>query len=413
MAETTEPTDGIDPQTHHGERPFGAPGGAVFTARRRAMSTTKHAEEWLSAGKLRLPIQVLVALLLAATIGGQGSPAEPSLQGQGTLKVMTYNMYVGTGYSGLTDPDYGSFLQAATNVVLEVRASDPEGRAQAIGRQIAATMPHLVSLQEVATLSTGPTKENLTVEFDSLQLLLDGLAGLGVQYTPVASITHWDATVPGTLGFLRGTWRVVIIARADLQLEDFSYANVQAATWAPTLTVPLPALDGRADECPVALRPSDGACRMPFRRGWVSADVKYRGKQFRIVGAHLDSASHLLEIPQGVELLNGPANTSLPVVVAADLNADCSNPGDPTYATCENFRIAGFIDAWTAANPYEPGYTKHLPTLTLRSDYVMVRGRYGVQSAVLVGEEAGDMTAGGLWPSDHCGVVARLRLAVE
>ncbi len=367
-----------------------------------------HGRRWLT--RVRLPIQVLLALVLAVTVAAQNRPAEPSLQGGGSLKVMTYNMYVGTEYVGLTDPIYANFLQAVTNGILEVRASDPPGRAQAIARQIAATMPHLVSLQEVATWSTGPTKDNLTVEFDYLQLLLDALAAQGVQYTPVASLTSWDATVPSTFGFVRNTWRVVIIARADLKPEDFSYTNFQAATWTATLVVPLPALKGRPDDCPVPLRPSDLACRMPFRRGWVSTDVSYRGKQFRIIGAHLDSASALLEIPQGLQLLNGPANTALPVVVAADLNADCSNPSDPTYPTCDNFRNAGFIDAWTAANPFEPGFTKFLPVMTKGSDYVMVRGRFRVQAAVLVGEEVGDMTpTTGLWPSDHCGVVARLQ----
>ncbi len=324
---------------------------------------------------------------------------------------MTYNMYVGTEYVGVTDPNYTNFLQAMTNLILDVRASDPAGRAQAIARQIAATRPHLVSLQEVATWSTGPTKGNLTVEFDYLQLLLDALAAQGVQYTPVASLTHFDVTLPSSTGFGRNTWRVVILARADLKPEDFSFTNVQAATWSVplTLVVRLRALDGRADDCPVPLRPSDLACRMPFPRGWVSADVTYRGKQFRIIGAHLDSASALLEIPQGLELLNGPANTALPVIVAADLNADCSNPSDPTYPTCDNFRNAGFIDAWTAANPFEPGFTKFLPVMTKRSDYVMVRGRFRVQAAALVGEEVGDMTPTGLWPSDHCGVVARLQ----
>ena len=153
---------------------------------------------------------------------------------------------------------------------------------------------------------------------------------------------------------------------------------------------------------------------MPFPRGWASVDVTYRGKQFRYINAHLESRSASRNIRQGLELLNGPANTALPVVVAADLNCDLSNPGDPKYPTCVNFLNAGFIDAWTAANPFEPGYTKDLPVMTMRGDYAMVRGRFRVQAAVLVGEEdPGDKTASGLWPSNHCGVVTRLQLPGE
>jgi endonuclease/exonuclease/phosphatase family metal-dependent hydrolase len=357
--------------------------------------------------KIRLPIQVILLLLLSVTVAAQNRPAEPSLQGEGNLKAMTYNMYVGTEYAGVTDPNYTIFAQAVTQLILDVRASDPAGRAQAIARQIAATRPHLVSLQEVATWSTGTTKDNLAMEFDYLQLLLDALAAQGVPYTPVASLTHFDVTLPSSTGYLRNTWRVVILARADLKPEDFPFTNVQTAPWSPlaTLSYRLPALDGSAD-CPSPLTGS--LCVMPFPRGWASADVTYRGKQFRFIAAHLESRSASRNIREGIELLNGPANTALPVIVAADLNCDLSNPSDPKYPTCVNVLNAGFIDAWSAANPFEPGYTKDLPNMTMRGDYVMIRGLFRVQAAALVGEEVGDITSTGLWPSNHAGVVVRL-----
>ena len=354
-------------------------------------------------------LPALFALLLAATVAAQNRPAEPSLQGEGSLKVMTYNMYAGTEYAGLTNPDYAIFSQAVTNLMVDVRANDSAGRVQAIARQIAATMPHLVSLQEAATWSTGTTKGNLTMEFDFLQLLLDALAAQGVQYTTVVANTHFDVTLPGTLGYVRNTWRVVILARADLKAEDFSFTNVGWGSWSPaaTLSYRLPALDGSAD-CPVPLTGS--LCVMPFPRGWAATDVTYRGKQFRYISAHLESRSASRNIREGLELLNGPANSTLPVVVGADLNCDLSSPSDTKYPTCINFLDAGFVDAWGAANPNEPGYTKDLPVMTMRGDYVMVRGRFGVQAAVLAGEEFADRTQAGLWASNHCGVVARLQL---
>lgn len=368
-----------------------------------------NAFRWLS----KLGLTMVLALLLAITLSAQTRPAEPRLQGSGTLKVMTYNMDVGADYAGMLDRDYNTFLQAATKMVTDIRASDPAGRTQAIAREIVATMPHLVSLQEVATMSTGPTKDNLTLEFDYLQLLLQALSDQGAHYTLVHSLTTWDATVPTSLGlYARGTWTVAIIARADLDPAAFSFTNFQEGKWTATFIPHLYALDGKPDACPVALD-AKGACRMPWPRGWVSADVFYRDKQFRIVGAHLDSASALLEIPQGIELLNGPANTSLPVIVAADLNCDCSNPNDPMYPTCVNFTKAGFTDAWAVANPSDVGYTKYFPVLSQRSDYAMVRGRFKVQAVFIVGDQASDKTPSGLWPSDHAGVVARLQLPGE
>jgi len=219
--------------------------------------------------------------------------------------------------------------------------------------------------------------------------------------------------VPNTLGFVRNTWRVVILARTDLKPEHLSFTNGQGAVWTATLVVHLYALDGRPDACPVELTPSDGGCRMPFPRGWVSADVTYRGNQLRFIGAHLDSASYLLEIPQGLELLDGPANTTLPVIVAADLNTDCSDPNDPAYPTCSNFNDAGFADTWTVTNPFDPGYSKTVPDLSRRSDYVMARDLFVVQTADLVGAQPDDMTATGLYPSDHAGVVVKFERPAE
>jgi len=336
---------------------------------------------------------LLLALLLTIPVVGQGRPAEAGMQGDGNLKVMTYNTYVGAEFVGVTDPDLANFLQAITNLILEARASDPPARARAVARLIAANKPHLVSLQEVATWSTGPSPENLTVEFDYLQLLLNALAAQGVPYTPVATLTHFDVTMPSSLGlYVRNTWRVAVIARGNLKPDAFPFTNIQSANWTNTLIVPIPAL----------------GIQLPFPRGWISADVAYRGKQFRFIAAHLDSSSATREKAQGLELLNGPANTGLPVIVAADLNADCANPSDTTYPTCINFSNAGFTDAWTAAHPFEPGYTKHVPVMTERSDYVMIRDLFGVTAAALVGEEIGDRTPAGLYPSDHAGVVVRL-----
>ena len=100
---------------------------------------------------------------------------------------------------------------------------------------------------------------------------------------------------------------------------------------------------------------------------------------------------------------------SLPVIVAADLNCDCSNVNDSTYPTCVNFGKAGFIDSWATAHPSAVGYTKYLPIVSQRSDYVMARGHFKVQGAGIVGNHVTDKTVSALWPSDHAGVVARLQ----
>jgi hypothetical protein len=54
-----------------------------------------------------------LASFLSGTLSAQTRPVEPRLQGGGTLKVMTYNMNVGTEYAGMLDPSLSVFLQAA------------------------------------------------------------------------------------------------------------------------------------------------------------------------------------------------------------------------------------------------------------------------------------------------------------
>jgi endonuclease/exonuclease/phosphatase family metal-dependent hydrolase len=349
---------------------------------------------WLTAARVSIP--VLFALLLALTAAAQNRPVVPSLQGQGTLEVMTYNMYVGTEYTGaVTAPDLPAFFQVMTNAFNDVQDGDPAGRAQAIAQQIAAVEPDLVSLQEVSTWSTGTytgtwsgttTCENLNLEFDYRQLLLDALAAQGAHYMPVATNTHFTVDAPTSeAACVRNTWSVVILAHSDLKPEDFSYTNVQTATFANVLNIPVAAL----------------GYLISWPRGWASIDVHYRDKQFRFIAAHLDNVGFFNDL-QGPELIGGPADTTLPVVVAGDMNSP-----DPNPLTYENFLTSGFTDAWTAARHlFDSGYsgnTKAYPSpMDERGDLVLVRGRFNVQSAAVL--------CGG---SDHCGVVARLQLPSE
>src|SRR5262249_51238633 len=79
---------------------------------------------------------------------------------------------------------------------------------------------------------------------------------------------------------------------------------------------------------------------------------------------------------------------------------------------------AGFEDAWSNTHPNETGNTwghaadlrNTTVNLTQRLDLVLYRGKVHARDADIVGDELGDRTASGLWPSDHAGIVARLGL---
>ena len=163
-------------------------------------------------------------------------------------------------------------------------------------------------------------------------------------------------------------------------------------------------------------------------RGWSAVDVKLRGRRVRFLNTHLEASSAPVQVAQANELLAGPANTRLPLILLGDFNSPAAGTGTPTYA---NLRAAGLADAWIQAEPGADGLTcchasdllNPLPTLNRRIDLVLLRGGSGgrgrhrggdggyvAKRAEVVGDEPTDrLDPSGLWPSDHAGVVARLR----
>ena len=152
------------------------------------------------------------------------------------------------------------------------------------------------------------------------------------------------------------------------------------------------------------------------KRGWVLADATVGGRTFRVITTHLESFNDASQVAQGKELVapGGPARTSLPTVLLGDLNSRADGTGTPTHA---NLLAEGFQDAWPQAHPADIGLTCcHGEDLRevggpfySRIDYVLLRNGFRAVAAGIVGEAPGDRFAG-LWPSDHAGVWARLRL---
>jgi len=106
----------------------------------------------------------------------------------------------------------------------------------------------------------------------------------------------------------------------------------------------------------------------------------------------------------------------LPTIYAGDFNSAAVGGPDqtPTYG---NLIAAGLVDLWSASNPGDPGltwplhgedpYTQNTPP-TERIDLVFGAGRVDAVNAQRIGTD--DLTPSGLWPSDHAGVVATVRI---
>lgn len=358
------------------------------------------APEAMCRAKVLAAVAALVLLLLSWT--GVASPPATgvSFEGDNVLRVMTYNLYFGSDLTpalAATTPQ--DVAAAATTIVDHMRASEPPARMAAIAREIAQVRPHVVGLQEVATWSTGSSPDAMKVEFDFLQLLLNELARQGCPYTPVVALPHTELVVPSSDGLLvRLTFGIAILVRSDLPAKLFEHSNPQSKVFDNVLTVPIP-----------------GRGNISIPRGWASVDVMFQGKLLRFIVTHLESAATPLTIAQAGEVLAGPANTRLPVIVAGDMNSNASDPSDPGYPAYGSFvGSGGFEDAWVAANGSLSGFTccqsetlKNAAShLNQRIDFLLVRGGLQTGSGELWGEEPGDRTPDGLWPSDHAGVSA-------
>jgi endonuclease/exonuclease/phosphatase family metal-dependent hydrolase len=328
------------------------------------------------------------------------------------VTVMTRNMYPGTDFADiLAAQDLPTLFTEVAEAFAEVQASDPQSRIQAIAHEILATKPGMISLQEVALWQTGPFDPQTpatTVAFDYLQLLLGELAKHNLEYEPVAVLNNLQAEVPalGPNGLfdVRFTDRLVVLIRTDLNRNhELELGQVDARHFSTLLAVPTATL---------------GLITIP--RGYIAADVGRCGETFRFVAAHLESFEEILGLPfpffrfaQASELLQVPAATAVPVVLAGDFNADAENPTDPTY---QLLLSGGFIDAWEVANPNRPGFTWPLFLVNpfeyvsafQRLDLVLTRGAVEATHAQVVGES--DVTPQRPMPSDHAGVVVDLRL---
>lgn len=333
---------------------------------------------------------------------------------------MTRNLYLGAELGSiigaLATGNQSAIIQAATQTWLSVQATDPPERMAAIADEIVEARPAVVGLQEVTRWTTydfDPATgalSNPQVAYDFLDLLLAALAERGVHYEVVTGATadnFSSAPIPILAGEAFPTKAVqledrdVILRRSDVQVSNAQNGNFDAI-----IEFPLP-----------------GGTTLEVDRGWGSVDVRTKHAEFRFVNAHLEAFgipgvvdAEDLRVAQVRELLLAQATVAaehgdLPTVYVGDYNSDA--PDAPAYRLLVS---SVGLDAWVVSNPRDAGLTccfdalvtDETATLDSRIDLVLVEEEVQVLRSYVIGEELGDMTNSGLWPSDHAGVVARL-----
>ena len=354
---------------------------------------------------LRLIFVILLFGSTATCIRAQGNN-----QKDRELPVMTRNMDAGSdfGYilAAALNPDStkADILGAIAQTFAEMHSSNYAGRADLVAAEIQATQPYLVGLQEVTTLRMGtfPGPASTVVD-DQLQSLLASLEQRGLHYKVLKVQKNSDIEMPAVdaslnmimVGF---TDYDAVLVRTDLPVSQLAIQNVQAQYFTNILNF---SIAGQS---------------IPFTRGWISVDAKLRGKNYRFVTTHLETFVNEYQAAQAQELLYGPLNTYLPTILAGDLNSDANQPkfeNGPAFGILVN---GGFTDIWSVLHPADPGMTWPYfledttnPDVTpfQRIDLILTRGN-GVEATAE--QLTGTTPVGGIWASDHAGVVATLKL---
>jgi hypothetical protein len=333
------------------------------------------------------------------------------------ISVMTQNLYLGADLNPILSAQDPTTIPGLVREAWEsILASDFTARAGAVADLVAAEQPHLIGLQEVALYRIQSPGDVLVggvpaadVALDFQQLLMDALEARGLDYGVVSSQDEIDVELPMFVGIgptgpmlddLRFTDRDVILAREDVEIAGPMGANFAAAI-------------------PVSV----GGTSVEIRRGWTSAVARVGRTRLRFVNTHLEvQAFAPIQVLQTTELLSILDGETLPVLLVGDLNSAANTFQTPTYSMVTG---SGFLDTWGEARPRRAGLTccqeadllNDESQLDQRLDLVLARG-FKVRNARLVGraqietigEEQGDRTDSGLWPSDHAGVAATLRV---
>jgi endonuclease/exonuclease/phosphatase family metal-dependent hydrolase len=337
-----------------------------------------------------------LVLVLAA-----GLTATADAKDKRALKVMTQNLYVGaslTPISAATTPF--EFVVAAATIYAEVQFTDFPARANAIAAEIEANAPDVIALQEVTTwTSTGP---GAPPSQDFLAILQQALVGRGLAYS-VAAASNNVHVGPVPLLLCSGPFGSCLVSIQDRDVILVNDSNPSLHTSHPQ--------SGRYLAQQV-LQTQAGP--LSIDRGWASIDGTIDGKGFRFLTTHLEiEDAAAVQEAEAAELLAGPSRFAGAVIAAGDFNSAADGSTTRTYATLTK---AFFQDAWDA-NPGDTGYsccqtdtlTNQASALATRIDLVLTHGAARAVNAHLVGNVPFQATPP-LWPSDHAGLVATVRL---
>jgi endonuclease/exonuclease/phosphatase family metal-dependent hydrolase len=366
---------------------------------------------------LALSAALLLILVLPAAAG-----AKPKGNGRGkTVDVMTRNLYLGADLSPAIAAESPEELASANGKILrDVVANDFPTRAKGLAQEILSQKPDLVGLQEVATWETTPLSPAATpVNYDYLELLMNelnrgnGKNGKGKpEYRVVVVQPEFDLESPADFNEQGGDGPIPGFGNAEelghLTMHDAILARQGAGvrTW-----------NEQGGNFESLLTLEILGTQLPILRGWTATDAKVRGSHpFRFVNTHLEAFHPIVRNEQAAELVDadGPATTSLPVVLVGDLNSDDDTVTGFDRLAYQTLLGAGMVERSTA-NPLscclnspllEVGKGGSVSDFDHQVDHVMTRDPelITLKSSTVTGLQP----VNGFWDSDHAGLFSSL-----
>jgi endonuclease/exonuclease/phosphatase family metal-dependent hydrolase len=323
------------------------------------------------------------------------------------VTVMTRNIYLGGDiFRPIPAQTPEEFRRLAGDLWREVQGTDFPTRARELAKEVKRTRPDLIGLQEVALWRRGPdgvldgaTTPATRVVYDFLKLFRKELKRRGLRYALGEVQSEADLEASTDAGYdVRLTMRDAILVkkRSDLRVQRALSDNYDTEIGVPT----------------------QGGT-LTSRRGWTAVDVRLRGKRLRFVNTHLEAFSDAIREAQAAELVaaDGPLRVGRQLIVVGDMNSDPNGTESPSGAFDV---LAGFglVDTWRER--FGPGFSCCLNQSDARDpnadgfdhriDLILAKPKLRALRGQVVGDELRDRAPNGLWPSDHAGVVTKLRL---
>jgi endonuclease/exonuclease/phosphatase family metal-dependent hydrolase len=374
--------------------------------------------------------------LAVLALAGMATPATAVAKAAGKkrpkISVMTRNVYLGADLGpAINASSIPQAIDGAGVIWNEMQSTRFRDRAVPLARELKRSRAHLIGLQEVALwrvqrpsdggappISPIATSTPATaVEQDFLAILRRELRRVRARYRVVKVQREFDAELPVDVdgSDTTGTGPLAAFgADFDARLTMRDVILVRRGSG-----LRLGRTRGRHFE--TRYEPNVGGIVIPVDRGWLSVEARKGKRRFRFVNTHLEAfGDPKIREAQAKELVKGPLKTRKQVVLVGDLNSGTTkrhNIGRPELGHDPNdplafavFKKAGFKDNGAVQSCCYPDMFDATFEFTHTVDHVLTRPGLMTVDSFVTGNDPGEMTASGLWPSDHGGVVSTLRL---